>query len=38
MVAHAVVIEPVSIIKFPANREKSREFPDLKGLRQLEGP
>jgi hypothetical protein len=26
MVAHAVTCEPVSTVKFPANREKNREF------------
>ena len=26
MVADAVLIEPVSTLKFPANREKNREF------------
>ena len=26
MVADAVVVEPVSTAKFPANREKNREF------------
>jgi hypothetical protein len=26
VVADAVIIEPVSILKFPANREKNREF------------
>ena len=29
VVADAVLVEPVSIPKFPANREKNREFPAL---------
>jgi hypothetical protein len=29
MVADAVTVEPVSILKFPANREINREFPVL---------
>jgi hypothetical protein len=29
MVADAVVVEPVSDAKFPANREKSREYRDF---------
>ena len=30
MVADAVVVEPVSTLKFPANREKNREFYDFR--------
>ena len=29
MVAHAVRLEPVSMLKFPANREKNRDFQEL---------
>ena len=37
MVADAVTYEPVSIPKFPANREKNREFFNL-GQSRLRGP
>jgi hypothetical protein len=32
VVADAVAFEPVSIIKFPANREKNREFRQIRPL------
>jgi hypothetical protein len=32
MVAHAVTFEPVSTDKFPANREKNREFYKIAAL------
>ena len=35
MVADAVAIEPVSIPKFPANREKNREFRQIRPLCEI---
>ena len=32
MVAYAVTCEPVSTVKFPANREKNREFYKIAAL------
>jgi hypothetical protein len=32
MVADAVAVEPVSTVKFPANREKNREFCKIEAL------
>jgi hypothetical protein len=36
--ADAVVVEPVSILKFPANREKNREFYDFRATPRIRGP
>ena len=38
MVAEAVTYEPVSIPKFPANREKNREFFNFRSDRGSGGP
>jgi hypothetical protein len=35
MVADAVTYEPVSILKFPANREKNREFRQIRPLYEI---
>ena len=35
MVADAVTVEPVSTPKFPANREKNREFRQIRQLREI---
>ena len=35
MVADAVTYEPVSILKFPANREKNREFRQIRPLCEI---
>jgi hypothetical protein len=32
LVADAVAVEPVSTLKFPANREKNREFRQIRAL------
>jgi len=38
MVADAVVVEPVSTVKFPTNREMNREFSILRQCRRLRRP
>jgi hypothetical protein len=38
MVADAVVVEPVSTAKFPANREKNREFFNFRRASRLIWP
>jgi len=35
MVADAVVVEPVSTSKFPANREKNREYCQIRSLCEI---